>query len=286
MRGVRVVRNGRRDSLATFINLERGTEVKKLIILNIALVVFLTGCSKSVDYYISNEEEAYARVAECQRSNDLSEDCQNANKAVILIKEKKLKAEALAREAAVIAKKKAYEAEFSKYIEELRTLSFPKFIAAYEDKTNGIRRDAARSIYDEILGKEITRVRAEVGDENITSFEEKVCRGIEKDEHLCFISRKIEKTIKEEFQENFRERVEYYINNRDKLKTTYNRCGEVLYNAAGLTRDGKWIGALGSLKLSEAKKELNKTDEFECDASVEAARQLGVERAMYFVHSL
>ena len=260
--------------------------MKKITILNIALVVSLSGCGKSMDYYISNEEEAYARVAECQRSNDLSEDCQNANKAVILIKDKKLKAEALAREAAVVAKKKAYEAKFNKYIEELRALSFPEFISAYEDKANGVRRDAARSIYNEILGKEINRVRAEVGDENIASFEEKVCRGIEKDEHLCFISRKIEETIKKELQEQFRERVEYYLKSRDELKTTYNRCGEILYKAAGLARDGKWIGAWGSIKLSEAREKLNKTDKFECDASVEAARQLGVENAMYFVHSL
>lgn len=260
--------------------------MKKVAILSITLGVFLVGCSKSVDYYVSNEEEAYARVAECHRSNDLSEDCQNANKAAILIKEKKLKAEALAREAAIISQKKAYEIEFNKHIVELRALSYSEFVAAYEDKTNQIRRDAARSIYNEIHENEVSRMRAEIGDANIATFKNKVCSGITKDDHLCYISKNIEEIIEEEIREQFRDRVKYYLVNRDELKATYNRCGEVLYETAGLTRDGTWIGALGSSKLFEAKRGLSEIDRFECDASVQAAQQLDVKDAMYFVHPL
>ncbi|MDF1690612.1 MAG: EexN family lipoprotein [Cycloclasticus sp.] len=253
----------------------------------LGILALLSACTtKSIDYYISHESEAFEKVETCKQDSDNSEECVNAFKAVLKIKQGRIDAKRLAQKAQRIAEQEAYEKLVKTHIEELRTLPYKEFIKFYNDSSVPERQDAADRIYQEVIEKEVARVRAEIGDENIPAYKKKVCAGITMDQPSCDISKKIEYAIDTEAKNRRKELVEHYLSNREELRTIYNWCGVTLYEKAGLPRDGKYVGALGFGKITDALNSLAPKERGKCEAAKRAAQQLNIEYAEDFTLSL
>ena len=202
--------------------------MKYKIIVSLVLAFSLSACSDNdLPYYLSNINDAKDKVSECNaemekaflskneslfKSVSQNSECNAAKQAIIEYKRNKAK---LAKE----RKQAEYEANVKKYTTELTKIPFSDFYTIGKEClfNRSAKCEAFKKLKDIRTLSEIELMINSNKDEKLDVYSKKICAGIDYNEIQCDLSKKA-------LAKQNKEKIEYYLANRDKLAISFNAC--------------------------------------------------------------
>lgn len=241
--------------------------IKTLIAVGASL--FLLACSeRNLEYYEKNISKAEEKTQECDleleaamTANNVkamkeissNQECAFAYTALIAHKKRIRQAEReikrKKREAEKLAAQKIYDQEYSKNLEAFKTLKYSEFVAMSKECNSfyhgqaTARCKAYKELKVERETSEINKLKSQYKDGQLEEFKASSCEGLKYDETMCALSKKASRNQQAE-------KVQYYLDNRENLKTVFNKCHQeyiLLYKA------GKYKAANNAARKYECK---------------------------------
>lgn len=246
----------------------------------VGALLLITACSdRDREYYEANIDEAEKKSKQCEdamedafNSEDekkieaLSKDAE-CNFAVKVYGEHKRKLARLKREAEKkkqeekrLAEEEVFQEQYKEKLTNLKSLAYTDFYKMGKGCGAGFMSkktpecSAYKDLREETETREVSLLKEKYNNGKLEEFRDASCKGVDFDEAYCAISRKAAK------QQN-KERVEYYVSNREELKTEFNKCQSV-YSA--LRKKKKWKESNESIQT------------YQCKVVGDAARKLNV----------
>jgi hypothetical protein len=240
----------------------------------------LTACSKhDLAYYQGNLDEAQEKVAECEaaaeeafKSADKEEitailedaECRAADKVhrehkheLAKLERKKRQEE---RERKRAEEEKAYQVEYEKQKPLVAALSIEEFYAAQKEchRTFSMKPAPKCKAIDDMKKEkddaEIGALIKKYPGDALKTFNKESCQGLKFSEVYCSLSRNA-------VNKQSKDKVEYYLQNRQELKTVFNQCQKQI---KALNTSSKWREANDVART------------FKCDTVSKAAQKLRV----------
>ena len=248
----------------------------------VVLTTSLFACSDNdLSYYQSHLDEAKNKVQECDalfkkaitaqdidQLETLSEnlECKAARQArseyqreLVQLENKKLKEE---RKKQLEQNKQKFITEYKRYKSELTGMKVEPFY--------GIQKECNRSIYSEPSSKyktfkelqktkwnaEISTLIEKYDGDKLVEFNKEQCRGLKYNQAYCEISHDAVKKQR-------KDKIEYYLVNRNILKTVFNKCQSKyikLWRSTGFAEARQYIQTFQCSTVSAAAKELKVFD--------------------------
>jgi len=237
-------------------------DIKKVI--TIGALLTITACTeRNKEYYEANIDEAEAKANQCEESMEaafnaedekkleaLSKDAE-CNFAVNVYNDHKRKLARIKREAEKrqlekerIEEEKLFKKKYEEKLISLKELPYAEFQLL--NKECGARFLSKKSpecsaysdLRDEVETREINVLKEKYSGGKLEEFRDTSCKGVNYAEAVCALSRKAARQQHDEL-------VEFYVSNRDELKTEFNKC-QATYDS--LRKSNKWKEANDSIQ--------------------------------------
>jgi len=209
----------------------------------IPTLLLVTACSdRDREYYEANIEKAESKAEECENAMEAAFRAQDEEKLVAISKDSecnfavdvfnehkrklarvKRELEMKAREEAQKEEERIFEQKYSEKMVAFKELPYADFFKMRQDcgrifsskKTPECK--AYGDLKNDVEAREIGLLKEKYSNGKLEEYRDKSCKGTEFDEAYCALSRTAA-------QQQMEERIEYYVSNRDELKSEFNKC--------------------------------------------------------------